>query len=194
MALLVSSDMLLLLVMRLLAQLDHGFASTSVYGDLSGMLVTIPVFVALWWAAYEFFGRQSARSKMRYVEITALSSTASSLLSAYLLSPVIGLRAGSSIFTLGILSFGLLTSSALAGVFILRRMSSGHSYVAPANSAKSYRGRSLLFVRNHRKVALCILKVTSQSPPSSTTIGRGKVLRDQVEDPGASREIGRAHV
>lgn len=187
--LLVVIDILLLLVVRFLMQFASRSDFTLMYRDASGVSVIATASLALWYVANELSGRWFARGKICYLAITGLSSVMAGLLSFTLVLPAIAFSPILNMLTLVLLQFGIIVLPTLAVMLAVRRVLGGHGYADPVNDTTFYRDRSLLFVRNNKNTALCILKLVSQSAPCSGSNARNKILRGrQTEDSEATQD------
>ena len=188
-AIFVAVDALAILIARFLAQFADGLGLTLVCKDASGLLSTATASLMFWYLTNRLSEKWFSVGKIHYFGTIALSFVFAGFLSTYLVMPITGFPPISSALAPLLLCSGLFFLPVLIIMLILPKVLHRERGVGPTNDTTFYRGRSLLFVKNRRNMAVCILKLVSQSAANSRLSSRNLISHNhRAEDLEATQD------
>jgi cell division septum initiation protein DivIVA len=171
----VSSTIFLLLLGRFLEQIPDASLPASIIEEISGISLTGTIIVGMY-AAKRFIKVASNGGRIHRALVTSLAVTGGASISNFLILPLLFASypdAIVSVFTQSVLVLGLLASSLLTVLLMFHRNhGSNNTNSNMTGDATFYQGKSIVFERGNRYVALCILKLTARSASLLASAGR----------------------
>jgi hypothetical protein len=161
---LLSISIVLLLSDRLLRQLQITSGLASACEGLLGVFLTATIIVGLRYAVGRFLGIAFNRRTVQHVSLTSMSVAAGASISDFLVLPFLLNPSPYGVvspFAQLVLLSGLIAFSASIVLSFFNRKHSANSVnVTSLGDATFYQGKSIVFKREKRNSALCILKLT----------------------------------
>jgi hypothetical protein len=172
----VSSTVFLLLLERFFKQIPGAVFLASITEEISGILLTGTMIIGVY-ATTRLIKMPPNRGRIHGALVTSLSITAGASISNFLFLPLLFTpypNAVVSVFTQSVLVLGLLASSLLLILLVSHRdHSANNTNSNMTGDATFYQSKSIVFKRENKYVALCILKLTTRSALLQAPAGRG---------------------
>jgi hypothetical protein len=163
---LVSLSVIPLLVARFLKQLPSVLGLALVFDSISGVSLTATIIIVLQYVTSRLFEGRFVRRRVHYAALISLNMATGASISNFVALPLIGLYPSPntvvSLFAHTVLLLGLLASVVSVTLsFFCRFPSMNKGNVGSIGDATFYRGKSIVFKKGNKSVALCILRLAS---------------------------------